>query len=377
MERESVKLTQADLSLKPALLATATVSLGRAPNPAHLDETSLRGILRFCDMGAFTCLGDYLSALGDRALIDIAREGLRPYQDRCGHWGMLGLRWMGPVARSLAILAAAAGRHAEADDHFAKAVELARRMDARPWFARIVREWIEAGRRAGTPSARSLALLDEALATARELALEDLEQALDACRQPVSRAAEPVAKGVSNPGLPAVAFFRLTAEGEVWVCECENTTFRLRDSRGLQMLARLVAAPGREIHVLDLMGAASGDQPVDAGDCGEALDGQARRDYRQRLESLREQLEEAEGRHDTAGAEAAREEIEQLSAELSRAFGLGGRARRTGSNVERARVNVQRRLKHAVTRIAQESAPAGKHLNWAIRTGSFCSYRPE
>ena len=47
-----------------------------------------------------------------------------------------------------------------------------------------------------------------------------------------------------------------------------------------------------------------------------------------------------------------------------------------GSNVERARVNVQRRLKHAMQRIAEECPAAGKHLEWAIRTGSFCSYRP-
>ena len=145
----------------------------------------------------------------------------------------------------------------------------------------------------------------------------------------------------------------------------------------MQMLARLVAAPGREIHVLDLMGASIADKPVDSGDSGEALDEQARRDYRRRLESLREQLEEAETHHDLAAAEAAREEIEQLTAELSRAFGLGGRARRTGSNVERARVNVQRRLKHAVERIAVECPAAGKHLDWALRTGSFCSYRPD
>jgi hypothetical protein len=125
------------------------------------------------------------------------------------------------------------------------------------------------------------------------------------------------------------------------------------------------------------MGASLADQPVDSGDSGEALDEQARRDYRRRLESLREQLEEAQERHDSAGAEAAREEIELLSTELSRAFGIGGRPRRTGSNVERARVNVQRRLKHAVERIAQECPAAGKHLEWALRTGSFCAYRPD
>jgi tetratricopeptide (TPR) repeat protein len=372
LEREAAKLTQADLYIKPALLSAGTGVLGRPANPAHLDETRLRGIIRFCDMGAFSCLGDYLSVLGNRSFVDIAYDGLLPFQDRCGHWGMLGMRWMGPVARSLALLAAAQGRHAVADEHFAKAVELARRMDARPWFARIVREWIESGQRGGAVSERALALCDEALATARELGLETLELALTQCKiKPVARVEQRV------PGLPSASFFDIAPDGEVWVCTCDETTFRLRDSRGMQMLARLIAAPGKEIHVLDLMGANAGEQAVDLGDSGEALDGKARRDYRERLESLREQLEEAESRHDLAAAEAAREEIEQLSAELSRAFGIGGRARRTGSNVERARVNVQRRLKHAVARIASECPAAGKHLDWAIRTGSFCCYRPE
>ena len=46
--------------------------------------------------------------------------------------------------------------------------------------------------------------------------------------------------------------------------------------------------------MLDLMGAASADQPVDSGDSGEVLDERSRREYRRRLESLRAQLEEAE-----------------------------------------------------------------------------------
>ncbi len=79
---------------------------------------------------------------------------------------------------------------------------------------------------------------------------------------------------------------------------------------------------------------------------------------------------------DVAAAEAAREEFELLSAELARAFGLNGRARRAGSNVERARVNVQRRLKHAMDRISRECPAAGRHLEWAVHTGSFCSYQP-
>ena len=142
------------------------------------------------------------------------------------------------------------------------------------------------------------------------------------------------------------------------------------------MLARLVLTPGKEIHVLDLMGTSCAEDPIDSGDSGEMLDDRARREYRRQLESLREQLAEAESMNDYAAAETAREEIDQLSAELARAFGMGGRPRRAGSNVERARVNVQRRLKHAMQRIAEECPTAGRHLDWAVRTGSFCSYHP-
>jgi hypothetical protein len=256
-----------------------------------------------------------------------------------------------------------------ANEHFAAALETARRMGARPWISRIVFEWVECLR--GAAPQRAFNLLEEAQAIAAELGLNSLAARIEQLRARGAESAAPAATG-----LPSVAYFRLSPEGDVWVCECEGRTFRLRDSRGMQMLARLVAIPDQELHVLDLMGASRGDSPVDAGDSGDVLDERARRDYRRRLECLRTQIEEAESMNDIAGAEAAREEIEQLSAELSRAFGLGGRARRAGSNVERARVNVQRRLKHAIERIAGECPAAGKHLGWAIRTGSFCSYRP-
>ena len=369
LDRQCAGMPHSEMYLKPALLAAATRSLGRSPDPADLDEGFLRRIIRFSDMGTFASLGEYLALLGNPALAQLAYDSILPYRQRCGHWGLLGMRWMGPVERSLGHLAAALGRVENANQHFAAALETARRMGARPWISRIVFEWVECLR--GAAPQRAFMLLEEALAIAAELGLTSLAASIEQLR---ARGAEPAAPAAT--AVPSMAYFRLSPDGEVWVCECEQRTFRLRDSRGMQMLARLVAMPNQELHVLDLMGASGGDSPVDAGDSGDVLDERARRDYRRRLESLRAQIEEAESMNDIAGAEAAREEIEQLSAELSRAFGLGGRARRAGSNVERARVNVQRRLKHAIERIAGECPAAGKHLEWAIRTGSFCSYRP-
>lgn len=99
--------------------------------------------------------------------------------------------------------------------------------------------------------------------------------------------------------------------------------------------------------------------------------------YRSRIAALRAVAEEAEEAGDRARSERARDELELLEKELSRAFGLGGRARRAGVESERARVNVQRRISDAIRRISDAEPALGKHLSLAVRTGITCSYARE
>ena len=80
--------------------------------------------------------------------------------------------------------------------------------------------------------------------------------------------------------------------------------------------------------------------------------------------------------NDPARAARARAEREALADELARGVGLGGRERVAGAAAERARVNVQRRLKDALDRIAAADPALGKHLARSIKTGTFCSYEP-
>ncbi len=87
-------------------------------------------------------------------------------------------------------------------------------------------------------------------------------------------------------------------------------------------------------------------------------------------------MEEAQARGDVASAEAAQDEHEALVKELSRAVGLGGKARRAGAAGERARIATQKRLREAIRKIAELDAELGAHLDSAIRTGTFCAYRP-
>jgi hypothetical protein len=140
------------------------------------------------------------------------------------------------------------------------------------------------------------------------------------------------------------------------------------------LLARLVERPGEELHVLALASDAGG--ALVEGDAGDLLDAQARREYRARLEELEAELAEAEAAHDLGHQARLGREREALERELSRAVGLGGRARPAASATERARVNVQRRLKDAVARVSEADRELGGWLGEALHTGTYCCFRP-
>ena len=172
---------------------------------------------------------------------------------------------------------------------------------------------------------------------------------------------------------------RLTMEsaGEYWLVRNGKDSLHLKDTKGVRILARLIDEPGREFHVLDLAGAPEAkDEVIDRGDAGEMIDQDARRSYQRRAEALRVELAEAEEWNDLERAERAREELDFLTQELARAVGLGGRTRRIAGAAERARVNVQRRIRDAIRRIEAQDPDLAKQLNQAVRTGAFCVYEP-
>jgi len=45
-------------------------------------------------------------------------------------------------------------------------------------------------------------------------------------------------------------------------------------------------------------------------------------------------------------------------------------------STERARVNVQRRLRDAIKRVTAQCPAAGRHLDRSVRTGTYCKYDP-
>jgi hypothetical protein len=117
---------------------------------------------------------------------------------------------------------------------------------------------------------------------------------------------------------------------------------------------------------------------VDVGGApGPVLDDQARRSYQQRVRELHEEIDDARTANDPIRAERAEAELDALVEQLSQAFGLGGRGRASGGAAERARAAVTHRVRSAIRRIAAVDAELGQHLLNAVKTGTWCAYRPD
>jgi tetratricopeptide (TPR) repeat protein len=306
-----------------------------------------------------------------RQIYDLAR----PLAGQCAMIGMSYLGWEGPWSRVLGLLAAYLERWDEAADHFEQAIADCRRMGARPYLARTEYEYGRALLARGD-RVRAKALIASARAAAEALGMTGLVRLAD---DKLSRLEGAVADAPPNEAGPPPFSFR--REGEYWTVSFAETTFRLKDSLGIQYLVRLIDQPGREIHVLDLAGerAAAGpgvNEAIDTGDAGELLDAEARRSYQRRLEDLEETVAEAESFGDSDRAGRARAEIEMLAGELGRAVGLGGRPRRAGGAAERARSAVQRRIKNALERVGEHAPGLAELLGRSIRTGNYCVFRP-
>src|SRR5262245_48411573 len=166
-----------------------------------------------------------------------------------------------------------------------------------------------------------------------------------------------------------------------------------KDAKGLHYIAYLLRHPGREFHVLELIGqgleiggwrlveegqrSEARDQRLETGQGLPILDGPAKAAYQQRLSALRHELDEAERNNDPGQAERAREELDAITEQLAAALGLGGRDRQAASSTERARSTVRKVVKAALNRISDHHAALGRHLTTSIKTGTFCAYAPD
>ncbi len=160
-------------------------------------------------------------------------------------------------------------------------------------------------------------------------------------------------------------------EGDVYRIDYGESTIRLRKSKGLSDLRRLLAEPDRELLALDLMRASVVQPGLPA------LDTRSRASYEARLRELDEVIQISTADNDLARAQQARAEFDTLVDELARNMGIGGRDRATGGDNERARSAVTRRIRDAIKRVESENDELGRHLRTSVYTGTYCRYSPE
>ena len=250
--------------------------------------------------------------LRDVALAEQLYSALLPRAHQFFFLGPLGGYFDPPHSRDLGLLCEALGRVDEAVAHLADA-ESRMQVGPRSHLARVRYELagVLLARDGPGDGTRAAALLEQARALAEELDQSSLMLLISArvaeSSPHVRHEAERPAPGGENDEAP----FSLHREGDYWTIAWGVRTLRLREGRGLQMLATLIASPGQEFHVLQLV--SSGDEVADAGDAGTVLDEQAVQSYRRRLLELREELDEAEGFADAGRANRAREEIDFLT----------------------------------------------------------------
>ena len=315
---------------------------------------------------------------------------LRPYESRWVLAGRDAVAPLGPVAYYLGLLAASLSRFGAAAGHFEVALEAAERIGSRPYLALTQGAYgaMLARRDSSLDRRRATQLLADALKAAGELGMKQLCSEVVAAQAglPTGLDMEQSQPDAFAEDSPVAAVFR--SEGEYWTIGFERMVVRIKDAKGLRYLWRLLAAPGREFHVLDLAaGTTTLPRPTPdreleeysvAGAYGEKLlDPAAKAAYRARIEELRHDVEEAEEHNDLERAARARTEMDFIVAELARAVGLGGRDRRTAAPAERARSAVSKSLRACLKRIEKAHPALGTHLTTTVRTGYFCSYNPE
>jgi hypothetical protein len=327
-------------------------------------------------------LAEVCQLLGDVALARGLYGSLEPRADRFLNLGHLGPWCEPPYSRQLGLLALTLGNNDDAVRHLGDAEARTTALGMRAHLARLRLELAEALLARSSPGdpERARSLLEDARALARELNQQALMQFIDQHlsdlrgRQVSSPGAQAGSADASPAAAPPRASVELLREGDYWTVAYGSRTVRLRDSRGLDVLQRLLTSPGQEFHVLQLV--SSGEDDSRPGDAGAVLDPEAIQGYRKRLLELREELEEAEQFADRGRTDRAKGEIDFLTQELARAVGLGGRERRVGNAAERARTTVQKRLREAIRRIEDELPELGGRLEQAVRTGTFCGYFP-
>ena len=310
-------------------------------------------------------------------------------RDCCVMLGMSYLRWEGPWARVLALLAASLERWDEASAHFEEAIARCRRLGARPYLARTEYEYGRALIARGRDRARARELIASARAAAEELGMPGLVRLADAAAGR-DRLARPSARRRRRRRAPAPRPApRRGRRGAVLV----RARGRVLGghARGGDVPAE--GQPGHPVSGPAARGAGTRDPRAGSG--GRARGAAARASTRRSTPATRASCwTTRRGAATSAGwrtwkrrwprpSRSAMRRAPPGPARRSRCWapswagrsGWGAGPAGAGGAAERARSAVQRRIKNAIERIGEHDQALAALLGRTVRTGNYCVYR--
>ncbi len=159
--------------------------------------------------------------------------------------------------------------------------------------------------------------------------------------------------------------------GDLWELSYLHTSVMIKDCKGLHDIAQLLERPEEQFHCSELMGVvleASGSSMIDD---------QALKEYKNKIQSLKVGISDAEEMGLYQKADQLKEEYEAMVEHLSQVTGLSHKIRKTSASIEKARAAVTWRIRSSIRKIEKVHPQLAKHLSNSIRTGTYCSYVPE
>jgi hypothetical protein len=282
------------------------------------------------DMAWLCCtamLAETAAHLGDLPRATSLYDLMLPYGERVIVAGY-GFGCWGSLSRHLGVLATTLSRWEQAAQHFDRALQVDERIGARLCHARTQIDYAAMLllRRQDGDLEHAESLTRQALETSRECGahrLADRAQSLLSTAVGARDDREPI----RNPAPAAPrSIFRL--EGDSWTVVYGGVMQRLGNSKGLRCIHHLLAHPGREFHVLDLVELLRGSQKPVASSFSPAAPG-------------------------------------------------SGDPQRSASASEQARINVTKLISAAIRKVRANDLELARYLAMTIQTGTYCSHAPD
>lgn len=332
-----------------ALLAAVLADLGRdADAGRELDTVDLDAV--HLDAGA---LAVYALAAEVSAVLRLA-PGADSLRSRIAGHASTSVGVHGSLARHLGLLAHVTGDWHGAASYFDVALEANRAAGAPVLVAHTCRHYSAVLRLRGGDGDwdRAVELLAQAADIYRRLEIDTRAEETEA----ILRRSLDSDDAENRPPVGGSRCFHRIAGG--WALNYAGQAVEVSGSAGLGHIADLLAAPGRPLHVADMVGS-----PTEG-----TLRDQLVAECRSRLLSLADQPAS-----DPVAVALALAERERLETELAL---LTDDASPAGEIADRARRLVGIRIRAALERVDEALPELGGHLRRSVRTGTFCVYEP-